>query len=378
MIMERKKKKRVLIVVGLLALLLSVPAWFAFRVGILPRIDHTESFHAPVFSPDGQEIYYLSRKAWGVSWGPGIEFFTPPASVIVLGDRFALQKTNRETGETRTIHEWSVAHLLQPVKTYRNYLFGIPEGELRWDGRTLHYKIGLDFLPNDPPGLSVKEWTRGSWNADSNSLVEQELWKSGYYQPNPWTEQILLGPLEVINYKNQALVLYDSVARKRTTLRFSGSGGPGLREELATFDLAVYAHREQLERSRTIRETYGSLVIRFRSQGLPEGEAMLRANDEMERLGYFPRSPKLLAARIDGIPQDVKVFEITSDEFRFGLFPDIEAALAKPGTEVAFHGKYIRHRDFGTSDRLNEHLDSGNRSFIVKHNRALYRISVIK
>jgi hypothetical protein len=105
---------------------------------------------------------------------------------------------------------------------------------------------------------------------------------------------------------------------------------------------------------------------------------MLRANDEMERLGYFPMSPKLLAARIDGIPQDVKVFEITSDEFRFGLFPDIEAALAKPGTEVAFHGKYIRHRDFGTSDRLNEYLDSGSRSFIEKHNRALYRISVIK
>ena len=79
--MERKKKKRVLIVVALLALLLSVPAWFAFRVGILPRIDHAESFHAPVFSPDGQDIYCLSRKAWGVSWGPGIEFFTPPASV---------------------------------------------------------------------------------------------------------------------------------------------------------------------------------------------------------------------------------------------------------------------------------------------------------
>jgi hypothetical protein len=120
---SRTRKRRVALVV--IAILPAVPAWFAYRLGIIPRIDRIQTFHAPAFGPDGKEVYYLTRDAWGVSWRPGNEFFAPPAEVITLGDRFMLQKTRYDAGETTTVHTWRVPHPLKPKEQYRNYLFGI-------------------------------------------------------------------------------------------------------------------------------------------------------------------------------------------------------------------------------------------------------------
>ncbi len=375
--MQSKTKKRLSVVLVVLALLLLVPAGFAYRLGIIPRIDRIQTFHAPVFGPDGREVYYLTRNAWGVSWGPGIEFFTPPTAVIVLSDRFSLQRTSRETEKTRTVHTWRAQHALKPKTQYRNYLFGFPDCELKWNGRTLHYKIGLDFLPNDPSYLSINEWTIGSWNADTANLFETNTWKSGYQTTDRWTEQILSGPFELVDYKSQALILYDSVLQTRTPLRVSSSGTAQLREEIATAELKDYTHRAQLERSRAIREAYAETVAVFQAQGPPEGEAMLRASDEMEKKGYYPKTPKLEAKKIESIPQGVKVFSITNDEFRFGLFQDIEEAIAKPGKEARFSGKYITHRDFDTSRKLNEYLEAGNKAFIVKTDKGMFLLSVL-
>jgi hypothetical protein len=374
--MQLKNKKRLYFVLILIAALLLVPGWFGYQLGIIPRVDHIETFHAPVFGPDGGDVYYLTRKAWGVSLGPGIEFFTPPAAIIVLGDRFLLQRTSRETGDTTTIHTWRVPHQLKPKTHYRNYLFGLPDCELKWEGSTLHYKIGVDFLPNEPPYLTVNEWAIGSWSADTNTIAELETWKPGYHSTDRWSEQILSGPFEIIDYRNQALIVLDSGTQTRRPLRVSHSGGSKLAAEILTADLKDYIHRAQLERSRTIRETYADTVAGLRAQGLPEGEAMLQANDEMEKKGYYPKTPKLVAAQVDAARQGVRVFEITNDEFRFGLFQDIEEAIARPGTEVHFHGNYITHHDFDTSLKLNEHLDAGNRTFIVKRDNGLFLLTI--
>jgi hypothetical protein len=109
--METRTKKRLSIALIILALLLTVPAWFASQLGIIPRIDPIQTFHAPVLGPDGKKVYYLTSNVWGISWGPGIEFFTGPATAIELGDRIALQSTSRDTGKTTTLQTWRVRHL---------------------------------------------------------------------------------------------------------------------------------------------------------------------------------------------------------------------------------------------------------------------------
>jgi hypothetical protein len=109
---------------------------------------------------------------------------------------------------------------------------------------------------------------------------------------------------------------------------------------------------------------------------LPEGEAMLRADDEMEKMGYYPKTPRLVAKKIESIQQCFAIFSITNDEFRFGLFQDIEQAIAKPGAEVHYSGKYITHQDFDTSRKLNEHLDSESKAFIVKTGKEMFLLRI--
>ena len=376
--MKPKTKKGLIIIGVIICGLLAVPAWFGYRIGMLPRVDSANTFHAPIFSQDGREIYYIERKVWGISWGLGIEFFTLPAHVVLIRDRFLLRSLDRESGSERTLSAWTVPHPWKPREQYRNYLFGIPDCELKLDAAGLHFKIGLDFLPDDPAYLTVKEWTTGTWNRDGNNIIENDHWKKGNYMVNSWTEQVLSGPFEVVNYRNVAIVLYDAGTGQRIPLRVSNSASQEQVREIETFDPTVYTHRAQLERSRTIRETYSAITQNFQSQGLPEGPAMLRANDEMEKLGYYPKTPKLVAQKLSSPEPGVQVFEISEDEFRFGLFQDIEEAIAKAGTEVHFHGSYIKHRDYETSDKLNRYLDAGNRKFVVSTVHGRYLVTIQK
>jgi hypothetical protein len=125
-----------------------------------------------------------------------------------------------------------------------------------------------------------------------------------------------------------------------------------------------------------MRETYTGLVARFKVQGRSEIDAMLQANDEMEKMGYYPKTRKLKAIKIDRPRQNIQVFLITNDEFRFGMFQDIEKAISNPGSEVHFSGSYVMHQDFDTSKKLNEFLAAGNKAFIVKTGTGMYLMSV--
>ena len=64
-------------------------------------------------------------------------------------------------------------------------------------------------------------------------------------------------------------------------------------------------------------------------------------------------------------------------EFRVGLFQDIEAALAAPGTEVRFAGPYLHHADFTTSEALNAFMASGGHEFYVETAQGVAALHVV-
>jgi hypothetical protein len=61
---------------------------------------------------------------------------------------------------------------------------------------------------------------------------------------------------------------------------------------------------------------------------------------------------------------------------RSGVFPDIERAIADPGAEIDRSGRYLVHRDFTNSERLNTLLDGGGGAFAVRFRGATYRIDI--
>ena len=74
------------------------------------------------------------------------------------------------------------------------------------------------------------------------------------------------------------------------------------------------------------------------------------------------------------------MFDISDEEFKVGLFQDIEAALARPGEEVdKSMGDYILHSSFDTSRRLNEYLASRDRTtFVVRRGAMCWKMEIKK
>jgi hypothetical protein len=56
------------------------------------------------------------RTSSGISWGPGIEFFTPPAKVLFLRDRFNLMAVDVVKKSVRILRGWDVPHEVARAK----------------------------------------------------------------------------------------------------------------------------------------------------------------------------------------------------------------------------------------------------------------------
>jgi hypothetical protein len=141
--------------------------------------------------------------------------------------------------------------------------------------------------------------------------------------------------------------------------------------------LGPLSRRAEIERAELIRKTYADFADRGRGQGLSESAALLRAGEEMSRLGLFPKTTQLIAnsAECDADP----VFDISDEEFRAGLFQDIERAIASPGVEVPKSmGTYIRHRDYATSRRINERIEAGDHELMVRTAGKCWRLTIVR
>ena len=151
-------------------------------------------------------------------------------------------------------------------------------------------------------------------------------------------------------------------------------------------DVEQFSRREQIERIRLLKSTKEELKRQALAEGLTEHEAWLRAIDQMQDLGFYARPPQVVAQTLSR--QQVRalerqgaldpLFSITEMEFRVGLFQDIERAIKSPGTEVERWGRYVIHRDYSNSQKLNRFFESGGRLFYVETQGRTYRLKLTK
>ena len=120
------------------------------------------------------------------------------------------------------------------------------------------------------------------------------------------------------------------------------------------------------------------------AEGLTEYEASLKVTLQMQDLGFYARPPQLVAQalsrqRARALEQQgalEPLFSITEMEFRVGLFQDIERAIKAPGAEVERSGRYVIHRDYSNSQKLNRFFESGERLFYVETQGRTYRLKL--
>lgn len=354
--------------------------YFTPRDLSVPALTESESVHAPVFSPSGGRLYFLKRNSTGMVSGPGIEFFTPPAKVEFLSDRISLVEMQVPTRQSSTVCTWEIPHAERVKFEYRNRLFGIVHSELRWESESLKYKIGADVLP-DPPSTVVPEWKVGTWNPLTKGCMDTQDWDRAPQTANPWNEDTVSKDQEVFSFGyDQAIasyfqdghfrVYYDSLHRPDSVVI------EDLRRALSAGQLQF--HRERYERIRVIENTQAELVRQFRSQGMNETGALLAAIDELERLGYYPKTPRITAGKVSSPIAGLSTIEIEEMQFEFGLLPDILEAIQNPGKRVRFQGDYLTNGPgYRTREKLNELIGSGQREFLVKTSGGgLFKLSI--
>ncbi len=354
----------------------------AFATGLV-GLKRLEGYYAPVFEPDGRQIYFVARETRGLVWGPGWEFFTPPASVYAFSDVLSLRRLDLATGAEEVLERWSESPITRrKIKNYRGRLFQVLGVQTRvLEPGTVEYRVRLNVtrVPR-----SEQHRIRGVWQrSDGGGRGE---WEVGYAGLSGYDETPLHGARELIAVPGPesypaALAAYDAATGAVRVLVQSRDFDRHYPDGIPVDLLASRSKRAAIERIQELERLRTELVARFEREGLSEGEALLRTSKELQRLGYIPKSPtltaRLLSAGAEPVDGSTPLFEIAEAEMASGIFQDIEAAISAPGTPVDKSiGRYVVHRDYTNSARLNALLESGGRVFRMRYRGRTYEVTL--
>lgn len=355
----------------------AVVAVFALAqlIGIFTMESH-QGFFAPVWSADGRQVYYLERHTRGLIWGLGWEHFTPPASAYVLSDRFTLRRLEIASGKSELLERFDGSPVTGRVtKHYRGRIFNFVSAKIDSTDAGIEFRVSMN-VPRVP--LSEQWALAGTWMPDQPSNANwNEKWAGNTAAP----DEVLTNDIEVMTVRGReafpAAVLAVEADGSYRVLVQNGDFARLYRDGVPPKQIAERSGRERIERSRELNRVKTELVAKHKAQGLNDGAATLRAYDDMEELGYFPKKPRLVATPLDEPPADVRVFDIPGEYFRVGLFQDIAAAVAAPNQEVKTStGTYLKYYDDEVGLRLNEWLKAGNDRFAVRTDDALYLLEI--
>lgn len=338
-----------------------------------------EGYFSPVFSPDRRSVYFIERRTRGLVWGLGLEHFTPPAHAFVLDDRIAIKRLHRDSGRVETLARWPPSPLVRKhIRTYRNRIFGVLSTRLQFrDDGLLHYSAGIS-IPRVPRS---ERWTI-SGAAQPESIPRPSHWSEHDVRLTGHARFVLDGDWELIHFFGEAayppaIVAYNERTAEIRILRKGPAFDAQFPEGIPRRVLADHSVRAAVERLDALHAARNRLLSEFIQQGMSEGEALLRTSDALAELGFYPKPATLTAHAVDRAPPDGTVFSISAREFQVGLFQDIEQAIRNPGSAVKHStGTYVRHRDFETSEKLKQFLDTGATRFYLLTENGIFEVRI--
>ncbi len=354
---------------GLLVLAgLLVAVWLLRLVAIEQHV----GFFGPAFAADGRSVYFVERRTRGLIWGLGWEHFTPPAHARVWSDSLRLQCLDLQSGAVLTLETWDGSPVVRrTLRQYRGRVFNDLKVALRprQDGSV---DYGFELALPRVPTAEVHQ-LRGVWTAGGQQ--QRGKWDGAAFAVVGLSEPVIDGERELFALRGAegfpaALVLLDHADNSMRVLRrgpsFDGQypDGPSHAALMTVSGKARHDRIEELKRIERER-----LAV-HRAQGLNEGAAMLQAGRDLRDLGFYPKPQRWVATLLT--PQQVGDYtalprlDIADMEFTVGLFPDLEQAMAAPATEIdKGFSRYLRHRDYDTSERLNALLAAGTAELLI-------------
>ena len=386
-------------VIAILMIVSALALWAGVRgiPGLVER-HRLEGVFAPAYDEAGEALYFVHRETRGTSIGPGWEHFTPPARASVSHDAFSLRRLDLASGRVEVLESWARSPLVdRTISTYRGRIFTVTLARIRVVGDSVEYRVRMS-VPRQPTSETYR--LAGIWHPGGGERgggderaepveraegVERAEWEEGHAELSGYDRTPLNGRWEAIAVPGpesypSAIVAFDASTDEVRILVETPSYQRHHPGGVSVAWLHERARRTEIERIGDLRATRAELLERFRAEGLSDVEAGLAAIEEMRRLGLYPKPTTLTARPLAGgeAPLDTwPILVVPDGEMRSGVFPDIEKALAAPGTEVEKSmGAYIIHRDYENSAKLNTYLDGGGRTFYVTYDEVTYEVTV--
>lgn len=350
-----------------------------------------EGYYAPVYSPDGQYVYFVERRITGTvkaTKGADLFFSSPEFDAFVQTDTFTLKRLHFQSGQVEDL-----IHLApSPIQGRRYEKTGSPFQSA--DARLQFTKEGqLEFnvclTEHQPP--SVQEYmSSGVWSEAKQVAEISRSWEKSSCEMSGYDEWPLFGDWELREvYRGSGMLTPAIIAYNHGT----GAGKVLVKNKeydrlypdgVPLRQILEYPRRADMERTQTVRRVHEELLQKYKAMGMGDNQALLRVGKDMQRLGYYPKSTMIVARRLDraeaaaGKLDKEALFSIAKDEMASGVFPDIEEAIARPGEEIDKSSDYHIHRDYSNSVRLNKFIKTGKTRFYVDYLGETYELTILR
>ena len=376
-------RKKFLLPVLLICAVVAV-GWACMRGGM----ESYEGYFAPVYSPDGQYVYFVERQTRGdarVTEMGGL-FSDAKYDVFVAKDTFTLNRLNLATGRVEELIRLAPSPLEGRRYEARGQPFESAEARLRFT-KEKQLEFGVCLTAYQMP-VAKNYWSSGVWVEPQRAAMDLRSWQDSYCQTGGFDESTISGDWEVMQVNGGrhwfpvAIVAFNHITRNVKVLVKSNDYDRAYPTGVAVTELEKNSRRALIEHHQKVNRTYEALMQQYKAQGMSDIEAELQTGKEMERLGYYPKSTKIVARRLSSAEaakiDKAALFTIVKPEMASGIFPDIEKAIATPGEEIDQDGEYHIHRDYSNSARLNAFLSSGKTQFYVRYLDQTYELTIKK
>ena len=276
--MKYTSKRTVLAAVAICAL--GVVAVVFVRGVMSQRTAKTyQAYFAPVYSPDGQYVYFIERSATGTleQTGPS-DILTPPRfNVSVARDTFMLKRihvANRQIEELSRLPP-------SPIEGQRyekiHYPFHGPGARLRF---TEDGKLNFDVCLSVRQEQRLKEYlSSGVW-ADGAAKIT-DTWKESHCMLSGYDEWPIFGDSELFAVRGlpllpSAIVAYNHVTRDVSVLLKNKEYDQIYSDGVPLQYFVENSRRSMMERDQAMRRTHKELLQKYKSAGMSEVQALLK------------------------------------------------------------------------------------------------------
>ena len=371
--------------------LLAALAWFGVRRVVSQRGGESYAgYFAPVYSPDGQYVYFVERSSSGavrVTQPTDLFFSSPKFDVSVKNDTFSLKRLHIQSGHIEELVHFSPS----PLEGQHYEVIGSPfhaaDARLKFTKeQQLEFNVCLTV---DQVPMAKQYSSSGVWSEAQHTAEISRSWQQSYCEISGYDEWPLSGDSELMEVRGDlgmspvAIIAYNHITKGVKVLIESEEYDRLYPQGVPLPQIQERSVRGRMERQQAMLRTHEELMRKYKAMGMSEIPAQLRTGKDMQRLGYYPKSSTIVARRLrreetTNLDKDA-LFVIAKDEMDSGIFPDIEDAIASPGEEIDKDSSvYLTHRDYSTSARLNSFLATGKTRFYVRLLSETYELTITR